>query len=172
MINVFSHLAPLAPPGVVGNIPAPPPRPTRGAVGVGSVPRGFFEIAQPGECDQFSPAFLRGTLLTRAEYDALPISAPPPAKSKTTLQLTPRWTLYGGPLESKKLASEWQTYMQFWAQNQGLLWQPFDEPCIVKSHRIQWPADSSFQWTWVRETYPPQRVIRTSQGRYVWENPQ
>jgi hypothetical protein len=167
MIQVFSGFHP---PGGLGNIPAPPPRPTPGTVG--SIPRGFFEIAQPAECDLSSPAFIRGMLMPRKDYDALPMVAPPGQMSQTNLHVTPRWALYGGPISTKKVADEWHTYLQLWAQNNGGIWVPYPDgtPCVVQSFRIKWPADSSFQWTWVREVYPPQRVAKNAAGQYVWES--
>lgn len=152
---------------VLGDVPREPPADSE-ISSVGSVPRGFFEEATPGRCDDASPAFMRGLLLPRKDYDAFSL------EKKTKLHLPPRWTLYGGPIQSVSVARDWVTYMQFWAQSQGLIWVPYpnDTPCVVQAHRIPWPAQSAFGWTWVREVEHPRRVILDkSTGKYVWEAP-
>lgn len=158
----------------LGSVPTRPPADSP-MNPLGSIPRGFYEIAEASECSDSSPAFVRGLLIPLKDYEQAPVVAPPGQLSKTGFYLTPRWALYGGPIATRAAArNEWQPAMKLWAQGQGLVWLPFPdgEPCIVASHRIPWPANSSFQWTWVREVYSPRRVVRDKSSvtpRYVWE---
>jgi hypothetical protein len=112
--------------------------------------------------------------MTRKDYDILPMTAPIGSgqMSKTNLHLVPRWSLYGGPIPTRAQASDWETYLQFWAQSQGLVWVNFPDsnPCIVANHRIPWPPNSAFAWTWVREATQPRRVVYSkTYGKYLWE---
>lgn len=147
----------------LGNIPVPPSRPTGT---LGNIPRGFFEIAEPSECSDTAPAFLRGYLEPKKDYDARSFEA------KTRLLVPPRWILYGGPLPTRIQALQWSDYLFFWAVRNGYIWLSEGQPCIVENYRLPWPQDSSFQWTWVREIEYPRRVRRdpsSSVVKYVWE---
>lgn len=145
----------------LGSIPFPP---SVGTGRLGNVPRGFFEIAEPSECDDASPAFLRGYLEPRKDYDARTLEA------KTRLLIPPRWMLYGGPLMTRMEALQWNDYLFFWAIRNGYIWLSEGQPCIVRSNKIPWPQNTGFEWTWVREVEYPRRVRRDpSTGKYVWE---
>lgn len=145
----------------LGSVPEPSP----GLLG--SVPRGFFEEGTPNRCEATSPAFIRGLIMPRKDWDALDVS------EQVALRTPPRWALYGGPIGSVHEAQNWDAYLSFWAQSKGLIWVPSFSPlCVVQSFRIPWPASSGFAWTWVRETEWPRRVVHdASTGRYVWEGP-
>lgn len=129
-----------------------------------SVPRGFYETLQ--DCDDASPAFVRGVLVTQAQW----------AVKGIDLLDFPRWILYGGPFSTRQLAQVWDEYLFFNSAKQGLVWFGDKSPlCIVPSHRLQWPVNSSVQWTWVYEKEQPKRVKRvwsSAKQNYVftWEN--
>lgn len=129
-----------------------------------SVPRGFYETLQ--NCDEASPAFVRGVMATQAQWAAKGIS----------MLSFPRWILYGGPFSTKQLAQVWDEYLFFNSSKQGLIWFGEKSPlCIVPTYQLKWPADTSLQWTWVYETSEPKRVTRTwnsAKQVYVfkWEN--
>ena len=128
-----------------------------------SIPRGFYETAE--ECDDTSPAFVRGILIDQAVYDKLTFD------EKLKLSQVPRLTLYGGPFQTRQIAEAWDQYLFFWASQNGKLWFSLGTPCVVSSYRIGWPADSSMQWTLVKETEQPRRVARQWDGKqykYVW----
>jgi hypothetical protein len=157
------------PPGSLGDVPAPPFAPDEVSY-LSSVPRGFFEIASADECSDASPAFVRGLLMPRKDFDAIPF------EKQTQLHLPPRWTLYGGPIQTRAVARDWETYLHFWAQANGLIWVSYPDgtPCIVRSSYLPWPANAGFQWTWVREVEYPRRVVRDQTSiarRYLWEAP-
>ena len=127
-----------------------------------SVPRGFFETLD--NCDFAAPAFLRGVLLDETQYKNMP------PEQTVDLQMPPRWTMYGGPLSTRQEAEQFDHYMPFWAFNNGKIWLSLGTLCIVRNDQIKWPADSSFQWTWVWEPGQPQRVTKVWAGsQYQWK---
>lgn len=130
-----------------------------------SVPRGFYEDAS---CDPASPGFVRGYLVNKAAYDAM--------SSDERFRLLsgefPRWALYGVPLQTRQDADEWDTYLTFWADSQGMVWLSYGTGCVAPNWGIKWPPDSSFQWTWVYEN-EARRVTRvydanTGKNEYKW----
>src|SRR3990167_6224667 len=114
-----------------------------------SVPRSFYETHE--NCDDASPAFVRGVLVDQATWN----------KKGIDLLDFPRWILYGGPFATRQIASTWDEYLFFWTAQHGDVWFPADSPlCVVPNWRLKWPADSSVQWTWVFEPKKPQSVSR------------
>lgn len=128
-----------------------------------SVPRGFYETND--NCDDSSPAFVRGVLVDQATWKS---------KGINLLQF-PRWILYGGPFQTRQIARTWDDYLFFYSTQNGSVWFPADSPlCVVPGYRLKWPADSSVQWTWVYETKTPSAVSRVWDAslnppyKYVW----
>jgi hypothetical protein len=135
------------------------------AAGMGSVPRGFFETED--DCSQTVAAFIRGTLYDKAAYWAMPLS------QRTALERPPRWVLYAGPFTMRQDAINFHSSVWLWANRNGYIWLDLGSPCIVPRHRLAWPPDASWQWTWVNEQEPPRRVVRVwnpsaEEYRYQW----
>lgn len=130
-----------------------------------SIPRGFYETAE--ECDLYSPAFLRGVLISNQQFQGV-----------DKLFSFPRWMLYAGPFSDKQTAQAWDAYLLHWAAINQRIWISDGTPCIVKKKvssagsGLPWPPDSSFQWSWVYELEQPRRVVKYWDGyqyRYKWE---
>jgi hypothetical protein len=117
-----------------------------------SVPRGFYELADATTFTPPVPAFVRGLLMDKHVYDKSPMFG---------IKTTPRTILYGGPLQSIELAREWDQFLFFWASANNKVWLSDGVAPIVPVSWAQWPANSSFQWTWVRELSPP-RLVKCS----------
>lgn len=148
--------APHAMPGMHGRLVA---------VGLGDVPRGFYETSD--DCGQTNPAFLRGTLYDKAAYYAMSWA------EQKKLETPPRWVLYAGPFAMRQEAIAFDSTVWHWANKNGYVWLSMGTPCIVPSHRIPWPPDKSWQWSWVYEQAHPRRVARqwsaqSGQYGYVW----
>lgn len=155
----------------IGNTPPAAPHAMPGlhgklvGVGLGDVPRGFYETTE--DCDQTSAAFLRGVLYDKAAYYAMS------AQQKMALEKPPRWVLYAGPFSMRSDALAFESNVWLWATRNGYIWLSLGAPCIVGKHRLPWPPDASWQWTWVFEDRLPRRVVRKwnpalNQYSYYW----
>lgn len=124
-----------------------------------SVPRGFYEFANPTAFPNTTiPAFVRGVLLDRAVHDKMSLY------QQAHLCWFPRVVIYGGPLYSLEQARDWNTSMFFWANSVNRVWVCGEDVPIVPKQWGPWPSDASFKWTWVTETTQPKRVARVFKG--------
>ena len=122
---------------------------------LGDVPQGFYETTEA--CDDYEPAFIRGVLLRREQYDRMG------AWQRMSLGTFPRWTLYIGPVSSRYQAIKWSEHIFIWAAQNGYVWLPFDIPCIVRQRDLPWPYSES-RWTWIYEQSAPKRVEKRWTG--------
>jgi hypothetical protein len=140
-----------------------------------SIPNGYFEVSLNGvgaaaHCRHDAPAFVRGRLVTQADWSKL-------TNPNGLFTKYPRWILYGGPLQTRDLAEQYIYTMYFWAQQQNLVWMPDPvkpTPCIVSPNEIQWPVEKPinwgniFRWVWVRETEVPLTLFKHTDSK--WRN--
>ena len=115
------------------------------------VPRGFYELADASQFSPPVPAFVRGSLLSKNAFNSNP--------NTPSLLTPPRTLLYGGPLASIETAREWDRFLFFWAEANDKIWLSSGIAPIVPATWLQWPSNSSFQWTWVSETGYPKKVV-------------
>lgn len=140
-----------------------PPTPSM----LGELPRGFMRSGSgPGlECDDASPAYVRGILLPTTTYKKLSFDQ--------RLQLGqpnvfPRWRLYGGPFSMRYVAQQWEEYLHFWGFNNGQTFVSHQVVCIVPNHILKWPTDTNVRWDWVYETtYATVASRKWENGKYV-----
>lgn len=130
-----------------------------------SVPRGFFELANPNDFPGATiPAFVRGILMDRAMYDQMPLS------HQAKLCFPPHVVIYGGPIYSIEEARQWNEALFFWSVGRNKVWVCGEVAPVVPNKWVPWPADSSFKWTWVNEPTQPRRVVRVfKNGGYQLE---
>lgn len=121
---------------------------------LGELPRGFIRSGSgPGlQCEDTSPAYVRGILLPTTSYNALSFDQRFQLRQQ---DVYPRWRLYGGPFSLRYVAEQWDEYLHFWGFNSGQTWVSHQVVCIVPDYILQWPADKSVRWDWVYEkSYP------------------
>lgn len=140
-----------------------------------SIPNGYYEVSAnwagaAAHCSQNSPAFIRGRLVTQAEW-----ASSNKTKIDGLFKNYPRWILYGGPISTRTTAEQWLYAMYFWAQQEGLVWIPDPAkpvPCIVGYNEIVWPVDKPiqwgniFRWVWVHETQAPLTLFKHSDNKW------
>lgn len=140
-----------------------------------SIPNGFYEVSSnwagsAAFCDPSAPAFIRGRLVTQAEWNSAN-----KAKIDGLFKKYPRWILYGGPISMRSIAEQWNYAMFFWAQQDNRVWIPDPikpTPCIVPPQEIQWPVDKPinwgdiFRWKWVYETEPPVTLFKHNDNQW------
>lgn len=140
-----------------------------------SLPNGFYEVSSnwagsAAFCNPSSPAFIRGRLVTQAEW-----SVATNAKVAALFNNYPRWILYGGPLPTREQAEQWLYAMYFWAQTKQLVWIP--DPvkpvaCVVPPQEILWPVEKPinwakiFRWAWVKEGEPPLTLFKHNDSKW------
>lgn len=140
-----------------------------------SLPNGYFEVSSnwagsAAFCNPNSPAFIRGRLVTQAEWSYMT-----KAKVAALFNNYPRWIFYGGPLPTRTIAEQWMYSLYFWAQTEKLVWIPDPVkpiPCAVPPQEIQWPVEKPinwpniFRWKWVYETEPPLTLYKYTDNKW------
>lgn len=137
---------------------------------LGNLPRGFYQADGGFDCDDTSPAFVRGILLPTSTYDAMSIDQ---RLLLNNPDVYPRYRLYGGPFQQRAEADSWDRYLNFYAFSNGQTWVSHGTVCIVPGYALAWPADSGMRWDWVWEAQRPpeaqkQYDAQRGQNVIVW----